>query len=92
MKKHILLWSACAALSVSGLQAQVKVSKGLKWDMNIERTVRDLNAAADRPSRSGARQADMLAVIINCADAPAVSDSLSRRGYASAIKIGRAHV
>lgn len=88
MKKHILLLSACAALSVSGLQAQVKVSKGLKWDMNIERTVRDLNAAADRPSRSGARQADTLAVIINCADAPAVSDSLSRRGYAPAIILG----
>lgn len=88
MKKHILLWSACAALSVSGLQAQVKVSKGLKWDMNIERAVRDLNVAADRPSRSGARQADTLAVIINCADAPAVSDSLSRRGYAPAIILG----
>lgn len=88
MKKYILLWSACAALSVSGLQAQVKVSKGLKWDMDIERVMRNLNGAGGLPSRSGARQADTLSVLIECADAAVVADSLSRRGYAPSVIAG----
>lgn len=80
MKKQVYLWLACAALSVTDAQAQVALSKGQKWDISIEQSLRARRAAAANPSRSGATAADSLTVIIDCADAAAVADSLNRRG------------
>lgn len=79
MKKYLLLTIACASLSVTGLQAQVELNKGLKWDLSIQR---ELNGTHRRAvaSRSAAVAADTLPVIVTTTDAPAVADSLQAWG------------
>lgn len=83
MKKKLLLSTALAFMTFTGLQAQmaIEVAVGRKTDAQIERILQEQKAAQAAGKTVKSAMETMVKVLINCQDGQALAEDLQTEGF-----------